>query len=339
MQLGLFLRHLLLFYKLLEESDEYEYKEKDFRLLPEKESERILRFQNEERIEIGTNYREFLKKKPFLTKEKESPLEIKNLVLRGKVGKYGVESSSPEEKDIGSFERALRYKKFTDFLEDKYMLPRGLLISMIIVESTGVDPLPNARNDGGIGVCHMQPSTAQYFGLKTYQDNRNTVDRKHGLLLRKLIQKYHGDTVKLSRFDERFNPLKNLDAVARMVTFYIHGDRKGAHLRASLKLYSSGLKKENEAHALSYWERVTSNMKKMKNPVFLKKVEDTFNKDNENLRINGKKAENPFRMYLEMFWKVNSENFGFDFYKEKNPAKFTSKRQVEILRTIDNFLV
>lgn len=128
---------------------------------------------NEERKEIGSA--ELKRIKPEMIYFEKYMPTIENLRfpdtssrnehldLPEGVGIYG--ASGQESKLI----RVLRYKNITDAVEDRYNLPSGVLLAMIMEESTGVDLLPNARNDGGFGLSHMQGATASEYGLHTFE--------------------------------------------------------------------------------------------------------------------------------------------------------------------------
>ncbi|MBP9763490.1 MAG: hypothetical protein KBD10_01960, partial [Candidatus Pacebacteria bacterium] len=91
---------------------------------------------------------EFKKLRPDLSYEKITPeLKIENLNLLGKESKFGVDSHE------GKILRTLRFKNITDAIEDRYNLPSGVLMAMVMQESTGIDLLPNSSGDGGFGLC------------------------------------------------------------------------------------------------------------------------------------------------------------------------------------------
>lgn len=206
---------------------------------------------------------------------------------------------------------ALRYKNITDTIEEKYNLPPGIILAMIIQESHGADLICNAGNDGGIGLSHMQPSTSTSFGLKCYEGNTRLIDRKHGHKLRKLVnqckhrQKNTKDAradIELAEKDDRFNPILNIDAVGRILGCYMHDakPRSGeGPLRYALRRYSGRPFSGKEG----YGHHIFENMSYLYDQEWIKKLEEKFNKHNANKTINGKILT--FETYLQEHQEYN----------------------------------
>ncbi len=127
--------------------------------------------------------------------------DFKNLKMIGLVNNFGVNHENKNYKLKGAILRTLRFKNVTDKIEKKYGLKKNVLLSMILQESNGVDLLTNGSNDGGAGLCHMQPVIARQFGLKVFQNCNRLVSKKHGRALVKLIEKYNYDRKKLIKYD------------------------------------------------------------------------------------------------------------------------------------------
>jgi hypothetical protein len=227
---------------------------------------------------------------------------IAHLNLPGSFGKYGSDNT------CGKIIRVLRFQNITTVVEERYNLPKNLLLAMMMEESTGMDLLPNAKDDGGIGLIHQQPAIAQEFGLETYDACNKMVCKKHGVLLRDLIDENHGDRKKLIAYDDRFHPVKNIDAAGRMIACYLQFkliDGMGP-LRSALARYSG-------AHnADVYWKKILTNMAYLDNLSDIVKVEKYFNTLNTQLVINGSKAD--FKEYIALSQQQNS-NYGLDQYK------------------------
>ena len=202
--------------------------------------------------------------------------------------------------------RSLRFKNITDAVEKKYKLPENLLLAMIIHESGGVDLLPNSSDDGGIGLIHMQPMLAKQFGLETYKNCKKLVSKKHGKELRKLIIKNKYDRKKLIDYDDRFHPILNIDAAARMLVYYRSGKQtKNTPLKTAIYGYAG------RYNYSKYYDNIVLYMEKLQDKDLLEAIEDDFNKQNKLLTINGKKAD--FDDYLDSHQKQNL-NYGLNDY-------------------------
>ncbi len=114
--------------------------------------------------------------------------------------------------------RALRRKPITDAVEDRYGIPRWLLMALMAQETYGDPTIPNLSWDGGLGVIHIQWKAAKIYGNKTLQTfNDGRSDKKHGELIQKTIEKYDRDVKSLIKYggDDRFHPIMAVDLAAR----------------------------------------------------------------------------------------------------------------------------
>jgi len=163
--------------------------------------------------------------------------EFKNLTMLGKAERDGVHG----QRNYGMMLRCLRFQNITRKIEKRYGLQKNLLLAMVMQESGGIDLLPNSSDDGGLGLCHMQPSVAARFGLKIYQDCNDLVNKEHGKAIRELISTHKYDKKKLIAFDDRFHPILNLDAAARMLAFYASGKQyKETPAKTAIYRYAGG---------------------------------------------------------------------------------------------------
>ncbi len=235
---------------------------------------------------------------------------FKNLKMIGTVNKFGVQGKNKQERLYGAILRALRFQNITRKVEKKYGLSKNLLLAMIMQESGGVDILPNGRNDGGAGLCHMQPMIAKDFGLKVYQNCNKMVSKVHGRALRRLIVKYKSDRKKLIKFDDRFHPIKNIDAVARILQFYKNAgfSRKiyNTQEKRAIRGYTGKYNFKKYYSNLKYYQRMLNNKK------VINEVRKMFNKKNKNFLIDGKKGN--FDSYIKAHQKQNI-NYGLNRYK------------------------
>jgi len=247
---------------------------------------------------------ELLKKKFYAYYKEKIPEPIfKNLNMLGKVKKQGVYG----QRLYGMVLRSLRFKNITDKVEKKYKLPTNLLMAMIMDESGGVDLLPNSRDDGGIGLIHMQASMAKEFGLETYKNCDKLVCKEHGAGLRKIIKENNSDRKKLILIDERFHPILNIDAAARMLVYYRSGEQyKDTPLQTAIYGYAG------KYNYNKYYNNIVYYMSKLNDDEFIAEIEENFNRENHQMTLNGKPGN--FKMYIRAHQDQNI-NYGLDRYK------------------------
>ncbi len=247
-----------------------------------------------------------LKPKNLQYKEIFHEPSFENLEMIGSTNTGGVSATSDELRLYGMILRALRFKNITRRVEEKYGLPENLILAMVMQESGGVDLLPNSSDDGGLGLCHMQPYMAHLFGLKTYQNCQEMVSVWHGKTLRKLIKDNNHNKKLLLQFDDRFHPILNLDAAGRMLAFYMTGPQiESGPIKTALYGYAG------RYNYPKYLERVKTYWKKLNDKSIIDEVENTFNEINPNLKINGKPAD--FETYILIHQQQN-RNYGLDSY-------------------------
>lgn len=235
---------------------------------------------------------------------------MKNLNMIGTVGRYGVDG------DRGKILRVLRYKNIADAVEARYSwIPKGTILAMMAQEAGGADLLPNGNDDGGIGSIHMQGATASDFGLRTYKNCDDMVCKKHGRELRKIIDENDADKKELVDYDDRFNPILNLDAVGRMLTYYRCGPQI-KHLtpyQTAICRYSGKYNFRKYSRGLRKYQRL------LESRAYLQKIEFTFNRMNPDLTIDGKSAD--FKKYIRVCREQN-ENYGLKEYIFLGEFKF-----------------
>ncbi len=227
----------------------------------------------------------------------------KKLNMLGKVKKTGVHG----QRNYGMILRSLRFQNITSKVEKKYGLPKNILLAMVMQESGGADLLPNSSDDGGLGLCHMQPSVAKQFGLKIYQNCNKLVSKKHGKALRKLIKDKKYDKKQLVKFDDRFHPILNIDAAGRMLAYYSSGKQyKETPLRTAIYRYAGA------RNYSKYYKQVLLYKKRLENKKLINEVRNAFNKKNPDFTINEKKAD--FDDYIKSHQQQNI-NYGLNNYK------------------------
>ena len=239
-----------------------------------------------------------------------SPAPIyENLTLPGKEGKYGMDCDDKETRMLGIFVRAMRFENITSSVEDKYDLPRYTLLAMLMQECNGINYLPNGKNDGGIGLIHMQPMIAHQFGLKTHGGCRDLVSLKHGMDLRNLVNAYADNKPEeLLKYDDRFHPVLNVDAAGRMIKYYSSLKMIGKDsLDSAFKRYAG---KYNYA---KYTANIRHFIKHLFNEEFMESIELKFNELHPNLIINGEASD--FKRFIAANHEYN-RNFDLDKYQK-----------------------
>ncbi len=228
--------------------------------------------------------------------------KIENLTMIGEVYRTGVHG----DRLRGTILRAMRFQNITKKVEFKYGLPDNMVLAMVMQESMGVDLLPNSSDDGGLGLCHMQPSTASEFHLKTLDKCKDLRNFKHGKKLRKLIQKYKFDKSKLIKYDDRFHPILNLDAAGRMLWYYKMGPQsRNTPVKTAIYRYA-GYRNYKEYYKMVEYYRGLLN-----DPKVIDDVRKEFNRLNPKLKINGEKGD--FDLYIKTHQEQH-RNYGLDEY-------------------------
>lgn len=293
------------------------------------------------------NYHEFKKMRPDLFYEEKYLPQIENLNMPDKAGRFG--ASTHEGKIL----RTLRYKNITDAVEERYKLPSGVLMSMIMQESTGVDLLPNAGGDGGFGLSHMQGATACEFSLKTFGGcnsmvcgprvgvdgkhrilgckDENNIPLNHGKGLANFMHEHKDDRQALIDADDRLHFVLNIDTVGRMLASHIGGSKMEglSSFETAIARYS-GLKNFKK----DYWKNIKRNMRDLESSEMMEKVSDFFNDANPDLKINGKSTD--FVGYIQSCFKVN-ENYDLEKYKKLQ--KYETKNSQEVMNNYKKLII
>jgi hypothetical protein len=301
----------------------------------------VEQYQERENID----WKDFKKIKPELSYQDRYVANIENLNYPDSVGKYG--ASTHEGKIL----RTLRYKNITDAVEERYNLPPGVLLAMIMEESTGVDLLPNARGDGGFGLSHMQGSVAREYGLKTF-DNCNSLVcgpkkgsdgklrivgckdsdghyKNHGKALSDFMKNHADDRKTLVEADERLHILLNIDAAGRMLATGIAGPRINGlgSFRTAICRYAGKYNYEK------YWADIKRNMRDVTDSNVINELADNFNTINRDLIINGKKSN--FFDYMQSCYNEN-ENYDLSIYKKM--TKYRPENSDGVLKSYQEFI-
>jgi hypothetical protein len=224
---------------------------------------------------------------PDVKKETPAPPYVpkfENLKISGKVTKSAVVGISSRMSDVARVQHAIRFRSILYRIGSKYSIDPNLMLAMIIQESGG-EILLNGTDDGGAGICHMQPYNAARLGLKTLGNCKKMVDHEHGRALRQLWIEHKGDLAALSKFDDRFDPVKNMDAVARMLREK-NSSSKLPFEQAAILHYAG---KKNFPH---YWRELERYRSLLNDSSFMQEVGQEFNISNGTaFKIDGKPGD------------------------------------------------
>lgn len=277
----------------------------------------------------------------------------------------GIENRHGADTIEGKMIRTLRFKNIADAVEDRYNLPKGILLPLIFIESNGVEYLGNASGDGGFGLIHTQPNIARSYGLKVYEDCNSLVCnsergckdadgnyQNHAEGLKNYIQEYKKensfDRKTLAEKDERLNHLLNIDMIGRMFALSMSGPRikiMGQELdpfESAVYKFHVGFPKKFSAKdspekkrkkeiknkkSFNKYQNYMSKFKKIREELNDTKVLAGLKSVFENLNEDIKINEQKviFEKYLELMWKQN-ENFGLEVYKSLPKYELSTAR-------------
>ncbi|MBI2558456.1 transglycosylase SLT domain-containing protein [Candidatus Woesearchaeota archaeon] len=205
------------------------------------------------------------------------------------------------DTDVGKIQRVMRWSNLTATVESRYGIPKNYLLGMIGIESYGDPTLPNLLGDGGAGLSHMQPLLASKYGLQLITDSRRLRDFEQGRKLKQAINEVHGDLKELINYDDRFHPIKNVDAAARML----------CDLYQKTHSWDSAL--ERYAGRRNYDSRVRHLAEAISSGRVMRIVRFNFNNSNINAKAYSKSID--FDGYVKLFHNLN-RNYGLDEYKK-----------------------
>lgn len=131
---------------------------------------------------------------------------------------YPKESTSVEWR----ITRCLRFKSVTDATEDRYWIPRWLLMALMAQEWRWDPTVINKRSswkcDWWAGLIHIQAKNAADYWLNTIQrDTDSMIDFEHWNRLIQAKADNNNDLKALSELDDRFNPVLSVDVAARFL--------------------------------------------------------------------------------------------------------------------------
>ena len=124
---------------------------------------------------------------------------------------------APKNSTIGRIQRTLRWEPIYRTVEKVYGIPENTLAGMIMQESYGDPVQPNSSNDGGLGVVHIQGTTAEQYGMKILGSSNRASDQRHGGQIREMLEECNYDPACAQEFDDRAHLIKVLDVAAGIV--------------------------------------------------------------------------------------------------------------------------
>jgi len=165
--------------------------------------------------ELNTLKEEVLENEPKKVDLKEKPIHLWYKEIY-KEKKFSINLPNPYSAQWRIL-RCMRWKSMTDAVEDKYNIPRWLLLAMMAQEGMGDPTMPNLSWDWWLWLIHIQWVNAENFWLKTLpRYNEWVKDLKHWEEIDNVLKETH-DVKKLIKYDDRFHPLMGLDCSARFL--------------------------------------------------------------------------------------------------------------------------
>ena len=217
--------------------------------------------------------------------------------------------SFDRNSDNGKIQRAMRWKNITDAAQARYGAPSSILLGMIAQESYGDPTEPNQLGDGGLGLVHMQPGPSAEYGLDRITNSRRLRDFAQGRKIVEALQKEQADLKDLVKYDDRWYPIINIDAAARIMCD--HYQNAGHNWDNALARYSG------RPHRQYGWpvRRVAN---KINSPTTMRNLARRFNAQNAKTIVQG--APLTFDRYIQFFAQQN-RNYGFDRYRNLPPHR------------------
>ena len=212
----------------------------------------------------------------------------------------------------GKLQRIIRWKNITDAAEARYGTPSNILLGMIAQESYGDPTLPNELGDAGLGLVHMQPKSSFDYGLERITNSRKLRDFEQGRKIIEALKAEKADLKDLIKYDDRWHPIINIDAAARMMCDYFEEGikLKGGKVRShtwdvALQRYSGRSHRGYGRHVRRIADRINS-------ATTMRNLERSFNALNAKTIVQGTPLT--FDRYIQFFAGQN-RNYGLDKYK------------------------
>ncbi len=145
----------------------------------------------------------------------------------------------------------------------------------------------------------MQPLLASKYGLDLITNSKRLRDFRQGRKIDRAIDFHNGDLKDLIKVDERFHPIKNIDAAGRMLCDFYE------------RTHDWNKALERYAGRGSYDAKVVNCVRKIRSPKFMGTVKKDFWRRNAAFKIAERRLG--FDGYVNIFHQVN-RNYGIDGY-------------------------
>jgi hypothetical protein len=107
--------------------------------------------------------------------------------------------------------------------------------------------------------------------------------------------------------DERFHPILNIDAAARMLMYYMLGTQtQDTPVKTAIYGYAG------KYNYQKYYDNIVLYMQKLADKEFIEGLEKDFNEQNKDLKLNGKPCD--FWQYINAHQEQNL-NYGLNEYQ------------------------
>jgi hypothetical protein len=163
------------------------------------------------------------KEEPIISKTEKKTYSSGGCTREQKIQEVKVEEDTKKiNSDIGSiigkYERTLRFEDIIIEMANKYDVPAEIIFGKIMRESGG-DPLRLNSVDGGFGLGQFQPGTGEDYGLENYCNSSKTgADKKCARKTQELLNQCNYDLGCVAKQDDRANPRKSIEAIAKYLT-------------------------------------------------------------------------------------------------------------------------
>jgi len=226
--------------------------------------------------------------------------------------------SFDRNSEEGKIQRCMRWKNITDAVQVRYGAPSNILLGMIAQESYGDPTEPNQLGDGGLGLVHMQPKASADYGLDRITNSKKLRDFEQGRKIIEALKEEKADLKDLIKYDDRWHPIINIDAAARMMCDYFEEGirRRNGRIQShdwdvALEIYSGRPHWQYGRHVRRIADRINS-------PTTMRNLARRFNAQNAKTIVQG--APLTFDRYIQLFAEQN-RNYGLDRYRNLPPNR------------------
>ncbi len=205
---------------------------------------------------------------------------------------------------ITRIQRTERWMNIINAVSKKHNVPADILKGLIMWESKGEPLMGNWTQDGGFGLVHFQPSTAQVYGMHPFARSNKIIDESHARKLEDMVRYCDYELKCVQMFDDRAHPIKNLDAAAR----YLRNNYQITH---SWKKAVQSINPSQPGYAAKVFEYISYSKK------FKKLAEKDFNERNKGKFWGNREVD--YKIYL-VYESIQDNNYGLgEYINNHNP--------------------